>query len=388
VVQDVAPIITLLGDVTVHIEVGDTYEDAGASALDNTDGNITDEINTTGLPIDTDINGTYVISYNVSDKAGNKAQEMNRTVVVKAAVLDTELPRIELNGSVTVSLLVGDTYEELGAKASDNIDGNITENIVINHTVDTLKEGSYTVTYNVSDEAGNEATEVNRTVNVTAKPEADTTPPVITLDKNTTENLTVGTAYIAAIASVTDNNLSDTNIAVIISGDEVNTSKVGTYTVTYDAHDSAGNQAIQVTRTIIVTAKAVVDTDGDGIPDEEDDDDDNNGIKDIYEKGWFSYGNKTLTIGASVLKIEGLVVSTVVTKNRFTLKHLESKAYITANKLGQVVTGFNGNNDSTLVTGTFFNAGIHSVMKKENGKVTIETSLTLAKDEQIIIGGK
>ena len=45
VVEDTTiPVITLTGDATVTIEVGSTYTDAGATALDNYDGDITDDI--------------------------------------------------------------------------------------------------------------------------------------------------------------------------------------------------------------------------------------------------------------------------------------------------------------------------------------------------------
>ena len=56
--------------------------------------------------------------------------------------------------------------------------------------VDTSVIGSYTVTYNVSDDAGNAATEVTRTVNVT-----DTTAPVITLVGDAVVDLSVGDTY-------------------------------------------------------------------------------------------------------------------------------------------------------------------------------------------------
>ena len=46
------------------------------------------------------------------------------------------------------------------------------------------------MTYNVSDDAGNAATEVTRTVNVT-----DTTAPVITLNGDTQITVEVGSTY-------------------------------------------------------------------------------------------------------------------------------------------------------------------------------------------------
>ena len=50
-----------------------------------------------------------------------------------------------------------------GATASDNYDGDISADVVVGgDSVDTSTVGQYTVTYNVSDDAGNAATEVTR----------------------------------------------------------------------------------------------------------------------------------------------------------------------------------------------------------------------------------
>ena len=80
---------------------------------------------------------------------------------------DTTPPVITLNGSASITLNVGDTYNELGATALDDTDGDITSSIVIGgDTVNTAVAGTYVVTYNVSDAAGNAATEVTRSVTV------------------------------------------------------------------------------------------------------------------------------------------------------------------------------------------------------------------------------
>ena len=42
--------------------------------------------------------------------------------------------------------------------------------------------------------------------------------------------------------------------SVVVGGDVVDLSQAGTYTVTYDVIDAAGNAADQVTRTVNVTA--------------------------------------------------------------------------------------------------------------------------------------
>jgi hypothetical protein len=81
-------------------------------------------------------------------------------------VLDTEAPVITLIGESTISINQDETYTELGATATDNVDGDLTASIIIESEVDSSSPGTYTVTYNVSDAAGNAATEVIRTVNV------------------------------------------------------------------------------------------------------------------------------------------------------------------------------------------------------------------------------
>jgi hypothetical protein len=86
VIDTTAPVITLLGDATVDVEIGQTYNDAGATALDDIDGDITTSIVQTGT-VDTDTLGTYTIKYNVVDSSGNAATEVTRTVNVVTSIL-------------------------------------------------------------------------------------------------------------------------------------------------------------------------------------------------------------------------------------------------------------------------------------------------------------
>ena len=81
---------------------------------------------------------------------------------------DAVAPVITLNGAASVDVPSGTAYSDAGAAAIDNIDGDITASIVVSNAVNTAAVGSYTVTYNVQDFAGNAAVQVTRTVNVTA----------------------------------------------------------------------------------------------------------------------------------------------------------------------------------------------------------------------------
>jgi len=94
--DSIAPVITLLGDATVSIEVGDTYIDAGATAKDNYDGDITSNIVTVSN-VDTAIVGSYTVTYDVSDANGNAAATVTRIVTVEDALSMVEIEKIELD---------------------------------------------------------------------------------------------------------------------------------------------------------------------------------------------------------------------------------------------------------------------------------------------------
>ena len=74
-----APVITLLGDAVVTLLRGETYVDAGATAVDDTDGDLTAAIVAVNA-VDTSVVGVYAITYNVVDAAGNPATQVTRTV--------------------------------------------------------------------------------------------------------------------------------------------------------------------------------------------------------------------------------------------------------------------------------------------------------------------
>ena len=249
VVDISVPIITLTGSSTVNVEYGSNYVDAGATAADDVDGDISANISTTGFVATTTL-GTYTISYNVSDSSGNSANTVTRTV----NVVDTTAPVITLNGSSTVALVVGDSYTDAGVTAIDAVDGDISANATTTGSVDTSTVGTYTLTYSVTDNSGNTATS-SRTVTVSAAP--DTTAPVITLIGSNPVTITVGAVFTDAGATTTDN--VDLNVPVTASS-TVDVNTIGTYTVTYTATDSSGNVATPVTRTVNVIAAPVVNT--------------------------------------------------------------------------------------------------------------------------------
>lgn len=172
--DDEPPRITLLGEPEVTVLVGDTYTDEGATATDDLDGDITSRISVVS-DVDTSVPGDYTVTYTVTDLAGNAAEPVTRTVVVRPQIgpVDTVPPQITLLGDATVTIDVGDDYSDAGATASDDVDGDITDEITVESDVDTSEPGTYIVTYTVSDRAGNAAEPVTRTVVV----QSESVPP-------------------------------------------------------------------------------------------------------------------------------------------------------------------------------------------------------------------
>ena len=76
------PVISLSGDQVVEVALDDPYSDAGATASDDTDGPISIGASETTNNVNTSIAGTYTVTYNVSDAAGNSATPVIRTVIV------------------------------------------------------------------------------------------------------------------------------------------------------------------------------------------------------------------------------------------------------------------------------------------------------------------
>jgi len=75
------PVITILGENPVNAGRGYVYSDAGATAIDNVDGDVSDKIEVAST-VDTGFVGQYHVTYTVKDNAGNQSVA-ERTVIVK-----------------------------------------------------------------------------------------------------------------------------------------------------------------------------------------------------------------------------------------------------------------------------------------------------------------
>merc|ERR1719399_2462102 len=133
--------------------------------------------------------GTYEIVYNCKDSAGNVADEATRTV----HIVQTSCPKCTITGctgsSCTMAHEASFPYTDLGAVCSDEIDGNVAEEVTNNVNVELT--GDYEVTYRTRNSVGlwNDGTNCRdgpqhyvRTVQV-----RDTLKPIIVVKYNNVE---------------------------------------------------------------------------------------------------------------------------------------------------------------------------------------------------------
>ena len=116
VVDTTAPVLTIIGDENITHEAGQLYTDANASWSDHVDGS--GLVSTSGV-VDTNILGTYELSYNYTDSNGNAAIAVTRTVTV----VDTTAPVLTIIGDENITHEAGQLYTDANASWSDHVDG-------------------------------------------------------------------------------------------------------------------------------------------------------------------------------------------------------------------------------------------------------------------------
>ena len=231
-----APVITLTGQGVVTVAQGSVFTDPSSTVLDNVD---TGLVATVSGAVNENAVGTYTLTYNVSDIAGNAATPVTRTI----HVTDQTVPVIILTGQNPITITQGSVFTDPGSTVSDNVDVGLVA--AVSGAVNVNLVGIYTLTYNISDAAGNAAATVARTVHVT-----DQVAPVITLTGQNVITVAQGFAFNDPGSTVSDN--VDVGLVATVTG-TANANVVGTYTLTYNVSDAAGNAAPTVTRTVHVT---------------------------------------------------------------------------------------------------------------------------------------
>ncbi|PHA81556.1 immunoglobulin-like domain-containing protein [Bacillus toyonensis] len=241
-----APVLTV--PFTTTLRVGEKFDPmAGVSASDKEDGNLTNKIKYKGN-VDTSKPGKYIVEYWVVDSKGVNATATQSVIVKENEETPDMEPKLTVPTRTTIN--VGDKFNPLsGVKAIDNEDGDITDKVTVDGSVDASKPGTYELTYTVKDSKGHTVT-AKQTVTVKQKVESKDEDPVLTVPTEVT--LHVGDKYnpLSGVKAI-DKEDGDITDKVIHLG-EVDTSRAGNFEVKFLVRDASGNE---VTATQKVTVK-------------------------------------------------------------------------------------------------------------------------------------
>jgi hypothetical protein len=239
VLDNVPPVISLIGDDTIVVEVFEHINDPGAVVTDNFDQVVT--LHTDSGMVNKNVVGIYKMIYTSTDSSLNTGYAYRWVRVV-----DTILPVIKLLGDDTVWVDVYSQYYEAGAKVFDNYCTGMDWEVDIYPLTNDL--ATYTLTYNAKDCFGNEAIPVTRTVKVT-----DRQKPVINLNGFPYVTTKRWQSYIDEGVSIDDNFYpEDTLQSLLLITSNLDTLYPGIYNVCYQVTDPSGNRSVKVCRTVEV----------------------------------------------------------------------------------------------------------------------------------------
>jgi len=272
VTDQTAPVVTAPASITVAATDADGTAAtdaaivaflAAAMASDNVDSapTITDDAPTV-FPI-----GATTVTFTATD-----ASMLSGTASAVVTIADLTAPVINAPATFvvlgTVDGLPADTAAIVefitAVTATDNVDGALTS--ITNDAPEFYPFGTTTVTFNVSDQAGNQAT-AQTVVSVSL----DIVDPELTISESISINVAMPGDVVAAsdeaivsffaAAMATDNK--DGDLTSSITDDGLDEYPVGETVVTFSVSDAAGNM---VTASASITV-VVLDTDNDGLPD-------------------------------------------------------------------------------------------------------------------------
>lgn len=263
------------------------------------------------------LNAVVTNSFKFNGIAFNEPEDNEVIEVIGSNKEDVPSERVNLHlkGKLMIKVEVGSKYVEPGFKATSDLNGDISEKVVVTGKVDTNTIGTYEITYTLSyrgispkltrivkvvekkdgnidknkdqnkdnnkktvpssDKDPNTPTTGENNPSESIKPNQPTPPsqpaqpkpsqPVtpakpqgnITLKLNgdATIYLTEGSSYTDAFATATDNNGKDVSSYISVNG-SVNTNVVGTYKITYSIKNYNG-EVLTVIRNVIVQAMKI-----------------------------------------------------------------------------------------------------------------------------------
>ena len=180
--------LQLSGSDTVHLYVGEEYNEPGFIAQGEVSGDLNEFVSVSD-DVNTKYPGVYEVSYKLSyngailekirkvkvinkpvssensnnDRVDNKKTSSGKNDSLK--VDTTDRIKIKLKGYSHVYIIKGNNYVDAGAIATTDSGKDVSNTIVVSGSVDSSKVGSYTIEYKVTDSAGSSAV-VKRVVDV------------------------------------------------------------------------------------------------------------------------------------------------------------------------------------------------------------------------------
>ncbi|HRY52714.1 MAG TPA: right-handed parallel beta-helix repeat-containing protein [Candidatus Portnoybacteria bacterium] len=218
-------------EVTLTVSATDDGSGVKLMAFNNGTGDYSEweEYATTKTWTLSDNDGAKKVRVKFQDNLGN----VTEIGILAEIILDTVAPVITI-----------EPYDDTTPTSQDITVTATADHGSFNENPHTFTENS-SFTFIATDLAGNSTSESVEITNI------DKEEPVITINGPDVVEIAYGSSYSDAGATATDNH--DGSITVISSGvDSVDTSKLGDYTITYNATDSAGNAAVEKTRTVSV----------------------------------------------------------------------------------------------------------------------------------------
>ena len=80
------PVITIIGDNPLEINIGENYTEFGATATDDIDGDITQDIIIDSSNLNTTLAGSYTVTYSISDLSNNSTSEQREVIVIDSSI--------------------------------------------------------------------------------------------------------------------------------------------------------------------------------------------------------------------------------------------------------------------------------------------------------------
>lgn len=222
-------IFELKGKDTITLNYNEIYQENGykTSILGK---NMDNKVKVTNNIEDGKI-GDYSVNYELKLGFFN----FKKTRVVN--VVDNIKPEITLEGEFDIKMCPDSEYQEVGYKAFDEYDKDLTKDVII-----TQEDNK--IIYSVEDKSGNSDKKARNIIY------EDSEKPKITLKGKQAVYLPLNSTYQESGYSVTDNCSNDLKDKVVVTNN-INSSKTGSYIVTYKVKDKMNNET-SVTRKVYV----------------------------------------------------------------------------------------------------------------------------------------